>query len=139
LAFLRAFNNAASRNIGPHPPLVESVTPDILRHHDEARLLAAEAGELNLKDPVRWSVFKEASVDACGFGQMVFAYAERWALILQARIGRGEQLEDIVLQASYDADIDGIRRLALPIAIAELYPSWYLGDELFALTFRFAN
>lgn len=139
LAFLRAFNNAASRQIGPHPPLMESVSPDALRRHIEAQSLAASAGEINLKDPLRWSIFRDTSVDACGFGQMVFAYTERWALIMQARMLRGESLSDIVLPASYDADLDGIRRLALPTAIAELYPTWYLGDELFALTFRFAN
>lgn len=139
LAFLRAFNNAASRKIGPYPPLAESVSPEVMQRHVEAQALANEAGEIQLKDPLRWSHFHDVSTDACGFGQMVFAYAERWALIMQARMLRGATLEDIALQTSYDADIDGIRRLALPTAIAELYPAWHLGDELFALTFRFAS
>ena len=64
------------------------------------------------------------------YGVAIFAYAERWANLMETRMSDGSRLEDIAQQASHDADTDGITGFMYGAAVATLSKTWAHGEEL---------
>jgi hypothetical protein len=84
--------------------------------------------EMRIFDHGAWSEFVSKNTDPYGAG--VIKYAERWAKLMQVRMGAGAKLEDIAKQASHDTDNDGITGFMYGCAVATLAKTWEHGDEL---------
>ncbi len=64
------------------------------------------------------------------YGRRVYSYAEEWADLMEARMAKGERLEDIAEATSYQADTDGITGFMYGAAISVLAGYWVHGGTL---------
>jgi hypothetical protein len=83
---------------------------------------------MKLKDKDGWSKTVENNKDAYGSG--VIRYCERWANMMEERIGDGEKIETFAKQTSHDADTEGITGFMYGCAVSILSQVWEHGEEL---------
>jgi hypothetical protein len=109
------------------------------RQDEQARKERERADKLNailrgapeamtLKDADGWAKANAANRD--GYGGAVMSYAERWARVMEARIARGEKLEDIADDSSHLADTEGITGFMYGAAVSTLAAVWVHGESL---------
>lgn len=91
-------------------------------------IMAEAPAEMALRNPEAWAKAKEQNDDTYGAGIMV--YAERWARMMEALLGQGEQLSDIAEKTSRMADIDGITGFMYGCAVSILADVWEHGEAL---------
>lgn len=84
--------------------------------------------EMTLADPEGWERAKEANSDP--YGGAVITYAERWARLMEARIAKGERLEDVAEELSFLANEEGISGFMHGAAVATLSHVWIHGKLL---------
>jgi hypothetical protein len=135
--FVRAYYSSGARRVGPYPERGIFISHELLcRCQVEEELIRMP--NLLLVNKTEWKHFVYSSKDACGFGQMIVAYTARWARLMQFRC-RGLHIEQCALRTSFEADFDGIRDIALPIAIVALRNSWIHGSSLLHASLRFSR
>lgn len=64
------------------------------------------------------------------YGLGIYAYAERWADLMEARMKAGESLADVADETSHEADTDGITGFMYGAAVSVLSENWVHGEEL---------
>jgi|SRR3990172_3709186 len=72
--------------------------------------------------------WKAKQTDA--YGLACFRYAERWANLMEERMQKGEQLEDIAKATSRLADEEGITCYMFFVAVSVLVRCWKYGEDL---------
>jgi hypothetical protein len=135
VGFIRAYYSSGARRVGPYPERGIFISDDFLCRCEVEKDLA-RMPRLRLVNKKEWKHFVESAQDPCGFGQMIVAYAARWARIMQSRCF-GVNIEQCALRTSFEIDFDGIRDIALPIAIIALRNSWVHGSSLLHASFQF--
>lgn len=107
------------------------------RESEESRRLAEEAlaaalkaapPEMTLRDKEGWKKAVENNTD--GYGGGVIRFAERWARPMEARMARGEALQDCADDALSLADSEGITGFMYGCAVGILAQVWTYGEEL---------
>lgn len=83
---------------------------------------------MKLRDPSPWWMGERANQDS--YGHAVYAYAKRWADLMEERMSAGAPLSDIAKEASYDADTECITGFMYGCAVAILSIAWWHGEEL---------
>ncbi len=83
---------------------------------------------MTLRDADGWKKTCEANQD--GYGGAVMTYAERWARMMEARIGKGEKLPAVADECSHLADEEGITGFMFGCAVSILAQVWIHGEEL---------
>ena len=83
---------------------------------------------MKFKDESIWKKGLANNQDSYGGG--VYTYAERWANMMEAKIEKGEKLEDCAKQLSHDADKEGITGFMYGAAVQILSAAWIHGEEL---------
>lgn len=84
--------------------------------------------KMTLKDEFGWTNACEANTDP--YGGAVIIYAELWARLLEVRMAKGEQLQDISDECSHLADLEGITGFMYGCAVSILSQVWIHGKEL---------
>lgn len=83
---------------------------------------------VKLKDQKVYDDWKAVNVDA--YSNRIFTYAEDWAALMEARMEKGERLEDIAHETERQADTDGITGFMYGAAVAVLSHCWIHGEQL---------
>lgn len=85
---------------------------------------------INQKEYDAW---KAKQVDGNGdpepYGLECFNFAERWANVMEKKMAKGEKLENIAKQTSYDV-ADGITGFMYGMAVSILSKCWIHGEQL---------
>jgi len=84
--------------------------------------------KMTLKDESAWLTTCEANTDP--YGNCVIRYAELWARLLEARMSKGEVLQNIAKECSHLADTEGITGFMYGCAVGILSSVWIHGEEL---------
>lgn len=84
---------------------------------------------MKLKDEAGWQKAVEANSDGF-YGEAVIKYAERWADMMEERMGEGDRLEDIAESTSDKADTEGITGFQYGCAVGILAQVWEHGESL---------
>lgn len=79
-------------------------------------------------DEAAWQVGLAVNTDP--YGRRCFTYAEEWADLMEARMAKGEALEDCAAATSREADTDGITGFMYGAAVSILAKCWVHGDQL---------
>ncbi len=89
--------------------------------------------QIELKDAALWEDQKKVNADG-GYGQAIMEFAERWALLMQAKIDTTKDIQFQVAaladKASHEADTEGITGFMYGAAVQELSACWKYGEEL---------
>lgn len=64
------------------------------------------------------------------YGSAIYAYAETWARVMEARIASGYTVEGCAADASHVADADGITGFMYGAAVSVLAATWIHGEAL---------
>lgn len=91
-------------------------------------LLKDAPEHMTLRDAEGWA--KSCAANTDGYGGAVMSYAERWAKLMEVRMGKGEKLADIADDCSHMADIEGITGFMYGCAVSILAKVWQHGEEL---------
>ena len=83
---------------------------------------------MKIKDKEGWEKGRKANED--GYGKAIFDYAESWADLMEARMAKGEKIEDMAQETSREADVEGITGFMYGAAVATLSQAWEHGEEL---------
>lgn len=94
--------------------------------HREAVATAVPA--MSVRDPEKWAKWIAANNDP--YGKAAVEYAERWARIMEGRMGRGATLEECAEETSHAADSEGITGFMYGCAVAMLAEVWEHGEAL---------
>lgn len=65
-----------------------------------------------------------------GYGAGIFAYAESWAELMEARIDAGEKIADVAEETSHNAEPKGITGYMYGASVGVLSLCWEHGEEL---------
>jgi len=83
----------------------------------------------NPESEVRYMILRSKNImDEYGAG--IIGYMERWAILMEAHISKGEKIQDIWMKTSHQADIDGITGFMFGMAVTVLSEYWIYGDDL---------
>jgi len=82
---------------------------------------------MQYRDKTEWDAGLAAQ---SGYGAAIYHFAERWANLMEQRMGDGATLEDVAKPASHDADTDGLTGFMYGVAVSVLSQTWVRGDEL---------
>lgn len=93
-----------------------------------AGLLKDAPEHMTLRDAEAWQKSYDANKD--GYGGAVMTYAERWARLMESKMGNGEKLADIADDCSHLADLEGITGFMYGCAVSVLAKVWQHGEEL---------
>jgi hypothetical protein len=83
---------------------------------------------MKLKNPEGWQKTLDANTDP--YGRRCCTYAEDWANLMEARMAKGEKLEDVADPTSHEADTDGITGFMYGAAVSILSQVWEYGEQL---------
>lgn len=83
---------------------------------------------MQIKDEAGWKRGLANNQD--GYGRAIYAYAERWADMMEAEMARGAKLADIAKELSHKADTEGITGFMYGAAVSVLAGFWQHGEEL---------
>lgn len=83
---------------------------------------------MKIVDQKVYEDWKNKNKDPYGAG--CFAYAERWANMMELAMSQGEDIEDIAESTSFYADTEGITGFMYGVAASILYQCWEHGDKL---------
>lgn len=87
---------------------------------------------MKTKDQNKYDDWKSKQVDKSGnpepYGLECFNFAERWANAMEKRMEKGERLEDIAKQISFDV-ADGITGFMYGMAVSILSQCWIHGER----------
>lgn len=64
------------------------------------------------------------------YGSGIYRYAQKWAELMEAKIGGGQKLEDIADESSHEADTEGITGFMYGAAVSVLSQVWLYGERL---------
>lgn len=90
--------------------------------------MLANAPEITVNDAAAWQSIKESNQDPCG--QILLAYTERWARLMQLKIAAGNTLEDVAEMTSQQADPTDVTNVMYSIAVHLLSSYWKYGEQL---------
>ena len=91
-------------------------------------ILADGPATMTLADPEGWA--KSCAANSDGYGGAVITYAERWARMMEARMGTGERIADIADECSHLANEEGITGFMYGCAVSTLAKVWKHGEAL---------
>lgn len=94
-------------------------------------ILAGAPESMTLRDPDGWETTKSVNADDPN-GIATLAYAERWARMMEARMARGDRIEDMAAECSHLADEDHVTGFMQGKATGLLGLYWKHGEELMA-------
>jgi len=83
---------------------------------------------MKLKDAEAWKMWVNNNQDSYGSG--IIRYAERWADLIEERMGQGATLDDVAKEESHKADTEGITGFMYGAAVSVLASCWEHGEEL---------
>jgi hypothetical protein len=83
---------------------------------------------MKYKNEEAWKKGKAVNSDFYGAG--IYAYAEKWADMMEAELSEGKSLKDIAEKTSYAADTDAITGFMYGAAVSVLSEVWEHGEEL---------
>ncbi len=93
-----------------------------------AEVLADAPEHMTLRDADGWKKACDANQD--GYGGAVMTYSERWARLMEARMAKGESMEDMADECSHLADDEGITGFMYGCAVSTLAAVWIHGEAL---------
>lgn len=145
---MRALSGYIDKNVGPYPqPILtdEEKANDKRIEAEKGRQWREQQREIEAEETAKRKRLAEAppmekaDPDAWGralwayqndFEEAVFAYAQRWARLMQVDMAKYKTVAEVAYSTSIEADIDGIRSDNLRNAVVILAFSWRYGDEL---------
>jgi len=83
---------------------------------------------MKLKDAEKWKKTVDNNTD--DYGSCGVQYAERWANLMEKKMGDGAKLEDIAEDASHEADRQGMTGFMYGCAVSILSEVWKHGEQL---------
>lgn len=83
---------------------------------------------MQLKDAALWQRCLDNNPDF--YGSAVNAFANRWALLMEAEIEKGLTVADCAKATSHQADTEGITGFMYGAAVATLAGVWVHGEDL---------
>jgi len=83
---------------------------------------------MQTNDQKEWDDWKAKNTDP--YGGRIMEFAEDWANLMEARMVKGEKLEDIAKETSREADTDGITGFMYGAAVQSLSICWKHGEKL---------
>jgi len=86
--------------------------------------------KIELSDPEGWQSWVDGNQDELGMGQMIVAFTERWARLMQGEIAQGKQLDEIVYDTAEEAAPEGLDAAPFGFGLANLGEYWVHGREL---------
>ena len=76
----------------------------------------------------KWAVCTRINDDP--YGSCIVRFAERWARLMQARLGEDAAVASLAMQASFDANNEGITGFMYGAAVSILAEAWVHGEAL---------
>jgi hypothetical protein len=77
-----------------------------------------------------WSNWEKHNRDG-GYGEAVLDFAEKWADLMEIRIGNGEELESVAKETSFQASKElGLSGFQYNAGVVMLVGCWKYGEEL---------
>lgn len=83
--------------------------------------------KMNVKNQVEWNEWVNNNRNP--YGEKCVRYAESWANLMEDRISRGEELEDVASDTSYEADTECVSGFVYGCAVSMISQCWEHGER----------
>lgn len=83
----------------------------------------------NEKEFYDWFATQKNDGSGIGYGEIIFHYAWRWALLMEYLMDEGYTFDEMARDASHIADVEGVSGFMYGCAAAVISQCWIYGEE----------